>query len=72
MDEIVEYLLSARPDGHDAKPRDDPPSPVPAAPVPAEREKPGGAGTPDLLGLLFERLGDETVRRAIARLIFPH
>lgn len=71
MDEIVEYLLSVRPRGHDVKPRADPPSPVPAVPAMAERAKPGGDGMPDLLRLLFERLGDETVRRAIARLILP-
>lgn len=71
MDEIVEYLLSVRPDGHDVKPRDRSPSPAPAAAPPAEQAKPGCAGAPDPLGLLLERLGDETVRRAIARLIFP-
>lgn len=71
MDEIFDYLLTARSGGRDAKVRDDAPSPATTAPVPAERPDSGGAGPPDLLDLLLERLGDETVRRAIVRLIVP-
>lgn len=64
MDEIVDYLLTAPARGRDANPCDR----APPAPAPAKR---AGPGTPDLLGLLLERLGDEAVRSAIARLIVP-
>lgn len=71
MDEIVEYLLTARHGGHGVKSRDDTCSPTPAVPASAEQASRAGAGAPDLLSLLLDRLGDETVRRAIARLIVP-
>lgn len=67
MDAIVDYLLTARSSGREAKVR-----PRAAAPAgPAERRDARGGGAPNLLDLLRDRLGDETVRRAIVRLIAP-
>jgi hypothetical protein len=71
MDEVFDYLLTARSGGREAKAPDDAPSPATMVPVLADRRDAGGAGAPDLLDQLLERLGDETVRRAIVRLIVP-
>lgn len=71
MDEIFDYLLTARSGARDAKVRDDTPRLAATAPVRVQRPDADGTRAPDLLDLLLERLGDERVRRAIARLIVP-
>lgn len=71
MDAIVDYLLTARSSGREAKVRPRAAAPAGPAALPAERRDARGGGAPNLLDLLRDRLGDETVRRAIVRLIAP-